>query len=91
MSSLPDGSGLLALIKQAAVDAVEQRKPVEIVFGTVVSLSPLQIRLSQKIVLQGEQIIRIDGLAQELTVGSRMALLRMQGGQRYLIQGKVVN
>lgn len=39
---------LLQLIKQAATEAVQAGKPVELVLGTVTSEDPLKIRLSKK-------------------------------------------
>ena len=45
------------LVKQAAVEAVRALKPVEFRFGTVISVSPLQIRIDQKAPLQAQQLI----------------------------------
>ena len=45
------------LVKQAAVEAVRALKPVEFRFGTVISVSPLQIRIDQKGPLQAQQLI----------------------------------
>ena len=41
-------TGFIEVMKRVAVNAVEAGKPVNILFGTVVSLSPLEIRLSQQ-------------------------------------------
>lgn len=45
------------LVKQAAIEAVRALKPVEFRFGTVISVSPLQIRIDQKAPLQAQQLI----------------------------------
>ena len=48
---------LLQAIKQAALDAVRESMPVEIVVGTVESASPLKIRLDQKTLLDKDFLI----------------------------------
>ena len=48
---------LSQLIKQAALDAVENDKPMNIVYGTVVSDNPLQISIEQKLTLGEKQLI----------------------------------
>lgn len=45
------------LVKQAAVAAAKAGKPVEFRFGTVISASPLQIKIDQKAPLQEGQLI----------------------------------
>lgn len=44
-------SGIIPIIKKAAVDAVEATQPVNITFGTVISASPLKIQVTPKLVL----------------------------------------
>lgn len=45
------------MIKQSAVDAIEASSPVRIVWGTVVTASPLKIMVDQKLVLTSEQLV----------------------------------
>lgn len=45
------------VVKQAAVEAVEAGKPVNIVFGTVVSASPLKIQVDQKSIYTSKMLI----------------------------------
>lgn len=42
---------LLETIKIASLDAIKASKPVEIVFGVVLSIAPLKINLEQKLTL----------------------------------------
>jgi len=42
---------ILLMIKKAAVDVIAAQKPVEILYGTVETASPLQIRISQNSLL----------------------------------------
>ncbi len=50
-------SEISGLIKQLAVDAVNARKPADIVFGSVISTAPLRIRTDQKIILEENCLI----------------------------------
>ncbi len=126
-----DANDLVKLIKKAATDAVEQSKPTGLTFGKVVSSSPLQIKIEQKMTLSTAQLMltrnvtnhtvsmTVDHLTENknggsgdssfashnheykgtksftvlngLTVGEEVVLLRMQGGQKYLVLDRVVN
>ncbi len=48
---------MLEIIKEAALQAVESEKPTALIFGTVESTQPLKIRVSQKLVLEGEHLL----------------------------------
>lgn len=48
---------LVKIIKKAAVDAVNASKPANIVFGKVVSKSPLKIKVDQKLILGKAQVV----------------------------------
>lgn len=54
---------LVETIKQIAVNAVESKKPVEVRFGTVLTVSPLQVKLSQKEIYTKEFFIALEGPA----------------------------
>lgn len=54
---MPDYSGLMDAVKRAAVDAVEAGKPSGIFFGKVISTSPLQICVEQKMTLGMAQLV----------------------------------
>lgn len=45
------------IIKRAALEAWEAEKPVQVLFGTVVSASPLKIKLDQKATLPEPMLI----------------------------------
>lgn len=53
---------LIAIIKQAAIDAVNANKPTDIVEGTVISSSPLKIQVSQMQTLESDFLIIADSL-----------------------------
>lgn len=54
---MSDTNDLLKIIKQAAIEAIEASKPVNMVFGTVISTSPLQIQIEQKLTLSSDQLV----------------------------------
>lgn len=54
---MPDMTGFLKVIKQAALDAVNAQKPVQVCYGTVTTDSPLEITVDQKTILEAEDLI----------------------------------
>lgn len=48
---------MVELIKMAALGAVNESKPTSIVFGTVVSDTPLKINIEQRLTLNAAQLI----------------------------------
>ena len=54
---------LVKAIKRAAVEAVNASKPANMVFGKVISESPLKIKVDQKLILTEKQLI----LARDVT------------------------
>lgn len=82
--------GILDIIKRAAVDAVRQTYPLELLFAKVVQEE--DIPHNKELLIQTEQKrpvtraffienSRIDNLEK----GDRLVLLQMQGGQRFYI------
>ncbi|NMA00843.1 MAG: DUF2577 family protein [Clostridiaceae bacterium] len=78
-------SDVFETIKQTAVNAVEATFPVKLIFGIVQSTSPLKIAIDQKLSITSTQCVWLQGVG--LAVGDRVALLRQQGGQQFLILG----
>lgn len=54
---MPDMTGFLKVVKQAALDAVNAQKPVQVCYGTVTKDSPLEITVDQKTILEAEDLI----------------------------------
>lgn len=60
---------LTQVIKKMALDVVEANKPMELVLGTVISINPIKISLSQLLIIGESFILNPEGLAgQELTI-----------------------
>ena len=87
-----DSHDLLNSVKKAAVEAVDASKPTTAVFGKVISVSPLKINVEQKMTLTAAQLVltgNIDNIKTSI-VGDEVVLLRMQGGQKYIVLDRVV-
>lgn len=83
---MPD---FLDLIKKAATGAVRAEKPVSFYTGEIIALSPITVRLSQKLTLSGQQLI-VASAAANADIGDTVIVARQQGGSRYIIIDKVV-
>ncbi|WP_432199232.1 DUF2577 domain-containing protein [Anoxybacillus gonensis] len=82
---------LVDLIKNVAVKAVEATNPVNVLFGTVVSESPLEVQIHQKLKLTEEFLVITERVTQtNLKRGNKVVLLRVQGGQQFVVLDKVV-
>ena len=77
---------LIDAIGTIARQAVEESAPVAVVFGEVTGDAPLTIRVSEKLTLSAGQIL----VLRMPVVGCRVALLRIQGGQKFLVLGEVL-
>ena len=52
-----DMTDFIKLIKKTAVEAVNASKPANMVFGKVISASPLKIKIDQKLILTTAQLV----------------------------------
>lgn len=79
------------LIKKLAMDAVRASKPCDIIIGTVEQGNPMKIKLSEKVTLDSDYFY-VTKTAKEcnLEKGNKVALIRANGGQKYLVVDKVV-
>ncbi|MBW4083873.1 DUF2577 domain-containing protein [Paenibacillus sp. S150] len=96
---------MLDIIKKASLGAVSNTNPVAFSYGMVTSAEPLQIQVDQRFILSGpalvlpetvmESRIELDGrdvvLRRGLAPGDRVLLMRMQGGQSYIVLDRLVN
>ncbi|WP_019908290.1 DUF2577 domain-containing protein [Paenibacillus sp. HW567] len=96
---------MLDIIKKASLGAVSNTNPVAFSYGTVTATKPLQIQVDQRFILSGpalvlpetvmESRIELDGksylIRRGLESGDRVLLIRMQGGQSYIVLDRLVN
>lgn len=78
------------LIKQSAIDAVDQNAPCNILFGSVIKTNPLNVKLNEKIILSDTQLVLAYAVSEyTLNVGDKVILIRQQGGQQFIVIDKV--
>ncbi|MEW8955616.1 DUF2577 domain-containing protein [Clostridium sp.] len=109
--------GMIDIIKRAGIDAVGATNPLNILFGEVLDIDNLKIKLDQKLILPRDFFIVPESLTryevdlehnhsvpegissnslgklvirEGLKQGDKVLLLRIQGGQQYVILDKVV-
>lgn len=70
MSSLY--SGIIPIIKQAAVEAVNSSQPVNFLFGKVINEKPVKIQITPKLVLEAGNLIIPETLT-ERSVNSNLS------------------
>ena len=91
MDLMANYNALLKVMKQAGANATESKYPVNVCFGKVTSAEPLKILVEQKIPLGEVQLTLTKTVTDEpLNVDDRVVLLRVQGGQKYVVMDKVV-
>lgn len=76
-------------MKQIAENVFTAMRPADWCYGKVISLSPFQVQIDQKLPLKKEFLsVRTGVSASSFKVGDILILLRKQGGQEYLILDK---
>ena len=82
---------MVPLIQQIAVAAVNAAKPATFNFGTVTSETPLNVTISQKEVIEEQNIVFLTTVSQgePLRQGEVIALGRIQGGKKYIALGRI--
>lgn len=95
---------LVSLIKQASMGAYNASNPVAVMFGTVTKTSPLEVNVEQRFTLTRDFLVlterlteyrtTVDGneiiIRRGLQAGDKVLLLRIQGGQQYVVWDRVV-
>lgn len=82
---------LLEVIKRAAMNAYNSSSPTALMFGTVITRNPLTIGIEQRMTLDKDQLILTRAASNNLSVNDKVALIRMDGGQTFLVIDKVVS
>lgn len=77
---------LLRVIKRAAMEAYENAQMIDLICGEVTETDPLCVCLEQG---QPVRLVRRAG-EPELERGDRVYLIRLRGGQRFLLLDKAV-
>ncbi len=113
---------MIQIIKQAAIEAVNQSSPMSVAYGIVTKISPLEINVDQRMNISSSMILltsnvitkeiefEIEDTTEEtnlhiheykgkkkcavlngLKVGEKVLLLRVQGGQKYIVLDRLVS
>ena len=96
-------TGILPIVKQTALEAVENSQPCDLRYGEVMSVNPLKVKITPLFTLPASLLIvphslttyevNFNGMIytvdNSLKIGDRVALLRQQGGQAYFILDRV--
>lgn len=96
---------MLNVMKKAALDALEASSPLAVMAGTVTGTNPLEVNVDQRFTLAADFLIVPESVTRltlniggadhiiraGLQTGDPVILLRVQGGQKYLILDKAVN
>ena len=61
-----DVNNLLEAVKKAAINAVKAQKPMSVYYGVVLSVSPLKVKVDQKMILTSAQLLLTD-MVQDIT------------------------
>ena len=96
-------SGLIGLIKQAALEAVNNSQVCDLRYGEVVSVSPIKVKITSQLIIPSSLLVVPQNLTtyqvllndepvtidNSLKLGDKVALLRKQGGQSYFILDRI--
>lgn len=92
---------MLDLMKREALKAVNATNPVNFNIGSVSGVNPLKITVHQKLTLTKEFLIVTERVTRYevnsivirtgLSVGDKVILARVQGGNQYIVLDKVVD
>lgn len=86
-----DQTNLVQTIKKICMDVLYSSKPCDVLTGKVVSTSPLKIKVSQKMLVTEEFLLRTETFSNcGFKEGDEVVLIRKQRGQLFLIVDKVV-
>ena len=80
---------LLNIIKKAGAEAVDSGSPCAAMFGQVICTNPLKIKVEQRLILGEKQLIKTDSV-KDIQIDNSVVLLRMQGGQKFVVLNKII-
>lgn len=77
------------IIKSAILQIINNIRFTEVFIGQVIDEENLKIKLDEKVILTENEIIRTSGFTGRINLGTRILLLREQGGQRYYLMNTI--
>ncbi|WP_181151032.1 DUF2577 family protein [Paenibacillus sp. PCH8] len=83
---------MLDVIKKAAVAAVDAKSPVQVMYGSVTNTQPLEITVEQRLALAEPFLVLPESVVNKTwTMGDHVLLLRVQGGDSFVVLDRLVN
>ena len=93
---------MLDVIRKASLGAVSNANPMAVMYGTVLNNQPLEINIDQRFTLPAAVLVipetiskltkdQNGALTTGLQIGDRVLLLRVQGGQSYVVLDRLVS
>lgn len=67
---MADANAFIETMKRAALEAHEASRPVNVCFGEVISVSPLKIKVEQKLLLGEKQLVMTRNVTDYVTIVS---------------------
>ena len=95
---------LVRLIKEIVHNTLEAEKPVRVIYGTVTKTDPIEIFVTPEISISSDMILHpfipctahVDNenmttvtIKYQLSYNDKVALLRVQGGQKFIVLGVI--
>ena len=71
-------------MKEAGTEAVQSGSPCAVMFGKVIDSKPLKIKVEQRLILGEKQLIKTEN-SKKIKKDDSVLLLRMQGGQKFIV------
>ncbi|BBH19864.1 hypothetical protein Back11_12090 [Paenibacillus baekrokdamisoli] len=95
---------LVELMKKISVGAVDASSPVAVYFGIISAIHPLEVAVNQRFILPEDFLVVPENLSEfklniggqetvirrGLEVGDKIVMLRIKGGEQYVILDRVV-
>ena len=78
---------MLDTIKKISAQTGQAAVPTAFMYGSVLSAGPLRVWVDNRFEIGSEALVTMKDTA--LAIGDKVVLLRNQGGQQYLILGRV--
>ena len=75
---------MIEVMKEVVKNYLSNQKPTRMVFGTLESITPLAIRINEKLLLPKELVMWPPDFVPE-DMGKKVLMLQQEGGQHYYI------
>jgi len=75
---------MIEIIKQVVKNYINSLKPTRLVFGIIESITPLTVRVNEKLFIPEELIIWAPRFI-SADIGKKVLMLQQEGGQQYYI------